>query len=362
MEKPKVSVIMSVYNGEAYLKEAMDSILAQTYENWECIVINDCSSDNTAPILEGYKIKDKRVQVFHNEKNLRLPASLNRALKLASGKYIVRMDGDDLCRSDRLERQVAFMEEHPELSIVSCRYFGLKGDKAFPASMQRSGTAARTKALFLFFNPILHPGVIARREIFAEKGYDEAYSCTEDLELWIRLLQEGKNIAVQDDYLMLYRLHKNQVTATSGERQREQYKGIINSFYRKFLFPPNNDEVEFLMNGIYYREELDEKRYFQFIRKVQKFADEKGSFRKADVDYAAFETVMAYRTEFALGKKEFLRMLSRFPILFILKEFLRRKQAARKAKKDYEKAAELFGFLPYDLTKPVPVYKRQLIQ
>lgn len=358
MKKPKVSIIMSVYNGEAYLAEAMDSILTQTYENWECIVINDCSSDSTALILEDYKSRDRRVRVFHNEENYRLPASLNRALKLADGKYIVRMDGDDLCRKDRLERQVAFMEEHPELSVTSCRYFALTGDKAFPTSIQRSGTAVRTKALFLFFNPILHPGVIARREIFAEKGYDESCSCTEDLELWIRLLQEGKSIAVQDDYLMMYRLHENQVTATRSGEQKDQYKKIISDFYKKLLFPLSDEWLKFLMDGIYYRKELDEKRYFRFVRRVQKCAAERGSFSKADVDYAAFEILMAYRTEFALDKRQFLRMLSGFPFLFILRELLRRKQAAWKARKDYEKAADLFGLQPYDRTKPVPIYKR----
>lgn len=358
MGTPKLSVIMSVYNEEKYLAEAMDSILEQTYENWECIVIDDCSSDNTARILDDYKTRDKRVKVFHNEENRRLPASLNRALKVADGKYIVRMDGDDLCRRDRLECQAAFMEEHPELSAASCRCLALSGDKAFPLCMQRDGTAARTRALFLFFNPIIHPGVIARREILAKERYNETFIYSEDLELWTRLLENGKSIAIQDDYLVLYRLHENQVTVTKSMEQKEQSERILSEFYRKFLFPLSDEWLQFFMQGIYYREELDTKRFFQFVRKIQKYAGEKKSITKTDVDYAAFEVLMAYRSEFALNRKQIFRMLLNFPAPFILREIRRRKQAAQKAKKDCEKAAELFGMQPYDMTKAVPVYRR----
>ena len=93
--KPKISLIMSVYNGEDYLAETIESVLRQTFTEWEFVIINDCSTDNTSKILAEYASKDERIKVHTNENNLRLPSSLNKALSIAVGKYIARMDADD---------------------------------------------------------------------------------------------------------------------------------------------------------------------------------------------------------------------------------------------------------------------------
>ena len=105
---PDISVIMSVYNGETYLEEAIESIRQQTFQNWELIVINDCSTDATTAILADVSHKDERIKVFTNECNLRLPTSLNKAITHSVGKYIARMDADDISFPDRLEKQFAF--------------------------------------------------------------------------------------------------------------------------------------------------------------------------------------------------------------------------------------------------------------
>ena len=117
---------MSVYNGEDYLNEAIDSVLKQSFTEWELIVINDCSTDRTAEILSQYEAADARVKVYTNEVNLRLPSSLNKAISYARGKYIARMDADDICISDRLEKQYAFMEGNPDVALSSCRFMTLK--------------------------------------------------------------------------------------------------------------------------------------------------------------------------------------------------------------------------------------------
>ena len=105
---------MSVYNGEEYLCEAIDSVLSQTFRDFELIIINDCSTDGTSDILARYASLDSRVKVHTNEVNLRLPLSLNKAISLATGKYIARMDADDTCESNRLELQLKYMETHEE--------------------------------------------------------------------------------------------------------------------------------------------------------------------------------------------------------------------------------------------------------
>ena len=112
----KISVVMAVYNGEKYLRSAIDSILSQTYIDFEFIIIDDCSTDNTANILESYT--DSRIQIIRNEKNLRLPASLNKGLKIAKGKYIARMDADDIAMPDRFEKQVKYLEAHQEVAVI----------------------------------------------------------------------------------------------------------------------------------------------------------------------------------------------------------------------------------------------------
>jgi glycosyltransferase involved in cell wall biosynthesis len=112
---PYVTVLMPVYNTEMYLKEAIDSILNQTFRDFEFIVINDGSTDSTSDIIESYS--DPRIIYLQNEKNLGVATSLNKGLSIAKGTYIARMDGDDVSRCDRLEKQVAFMDANPEIGV-----------------------------------------------------------------------------------------------------------------------------------------------------------------------------------------------------------------------------------------------------
>ena len=111
MSTPLVSIIMGAYNCENTIYDCMESILKQTYENWEFIICDDCSSDHTLEILKKYEKNDKRIHILHNEKNMRLAASLNRCLEVAHGKYVARMDADDISMPDRLEKQVEFLQK-----------------------------------------------------------------------------------------------------------------------------------------------------------------------------------------------------------------------------------------------------------
>ena len=118
MDSPKVSVIMSVYNGEKYLKEAINSILNQTFKDYEFIIVNDASTDKSIKILEEYAKKDNRIGLIHNEKNIGLTRSLNKAIKSANGAYIARQDADDISLPPRLEEEVNFLDKHPTVGLV----------------------------------------------------------------------------------------------------------------------------------------------------------------------------------------------------------------------------------------------------
>ena len=117
-ENKKVSIIMGVYNGVNTLEEAIESIINQTYSNWELVVCDDQSTDESLNILKKYALKDNRIKVITNPQNSGLAASLNQCLKYVSGTYIARMDADDLSVPERLEKQVRFLEEHPEINLV----------------------------------------------------------------------------------------------------------------------------------------------------------------------------------------------------------------------------------------------------
>ena len=177
MNTPLVSVLMAVYNGEAYLGEAIESILRQTFSFFEFIIIDDASTDNSRRLAESYR--DSRIRVVSNPRNLRLAGSLNRGINLARGKYIARMDADDICHPDRLEKQVAFMEENCDVG-VSGSWLYCFGDKKqlwdYPL------TSGMIKSNLLFHNQLGHPTVIMRREAMLKNGlfYNPRFRASED--------------------------------------------------------------------------------------------------------------------------------------------------------------------------------------
>ena len=124
MNLPLVSVIMSVYNGEKYLVQAIDSILNQTYQNFEFIIIDDCSTDNSSHILQEYAKKDSRIKIIKKEKNIGIKGfieNLNLGISIAEGKYIARMDADDISLPERFQKQVTFLENNPEIFMVGAQ-------------------------------------------------------------------------------------------------------------------------------------------------------------------------------------------------------------------------------------------------
>lgn len=293
---PEISVVMSVYNGEAYLSDAMDSIVNQTFQDWELIVIDDGSTDQTPNILKGYAQKDSRVKVYRNEKNLRLQASLNKALSLTEGTYIIRMDGDDICHRERFERQWNFMECHPEISVSCSRWYTFDEKDSRPRCLYQRGGADYVAGLLLFFNPIIHPAVIARGNLLRAWKYEETCTCTEDLDLWLRLTAGGKKLAISDDYLLKYRQHEKQITAVTTEKQKEEYQKIIGKFYEQMLFPLSENEIELLTNEIYFgqKKNSDMKKFCRFCQKILKVNKEKKKLPEQAVKYAMLEQTIEY--------------------------------------------------------------------
>lgn len=355
MNTPAISVIMSVYNGEDYLRPAVQSIIDQTFKNWELIIINDCSTDSTADILAEFAAKDERVKVHPNEVNLRLPKSLNRAISLCNGKYIARMDADDISLPDRLEKQYAFMEENPDVALSSCRFMTMKnGVYASGGAGGRCDHDALC-AMLLVVNPILHPGVIAKAEVMKQLQYDTTLTCTEDLELWTRMVMEYQKIQILPECLMLYRLHDKQITSTTLERQHNEVLKIEQKYYASFLCEMDEEMQKFYISGIYFKENANIEKYLAYAKWLRSV--NKGNFDKDAINYALFEMLAEYK-RCGISKTDVLKAMFTFSPCFLIKEVIRRK---KNAKRDIEKCIQVaknLGLTQTSGTKNFPIFKK----
>jgi len=181
---PAISVLMPVYNGEKYLREAIDSILAQTFADFEFIIVDDGSTDATSTILSEYAQKDSRIRVFTNEKNCKIATSLNRGLLAAKAPLIARMDADDWSYPERLEKQELFMRNHPEVSVLGSSVTLAEKQGVYKSFESNE----EIRAFMLFGNPIFHPTVMMRRSIVLDAGgYCTANIPAEDYALWVHL-------------------------------------------------------------------------------------------------------------------------------------------------------------------------------
>lgn len=324
--KPAISVIMSVYNGEKYLVEAIESVRRQTFSNWELIVINDCSTDTTSEILADFSKMDERIKVYTNGVNLRLPSSLNKAISLSNGKYIARMDADDICLPDRLEKQYKFMEEHSDVALSSCRFLTVKNGVYAPGGAGGRCDSEAIRAMLLVSNPILHPGVIAKAEVMKEFNYDPAFTCTEDLELWTRMVAANQKIQILPEYLLIYRLHDKQITSTTLEKQRVEVLKIQQKHYASLLKEMDEEMKQFYINGIYFRENIDLHKYLEYAKWLKSVTVK--NFDGNMVNYALLEILAEYKRR-GISKVDLVKTMFTFNCVFLIKEIIRRKKTAK---------------------------------
>jgi glycosyltransferase involved in cell wall biosynthesis len=264
-KNPKVSVIMSVYNGATYLQESIDSILTQTFKDFEFIIINDCSTDRTETILLDYASHDDRIVLVNNEQNLGLTRSLNKGLAIATGEYIARQDADDIALSDRFEKQAATLERQLKVVLVSCNFELIDADGKLIKEVHRDCSPSILKWHLIFYNHVGgHSQVMFRRQpAITLGGYSENYQYAQDYQLWLRLIKAG-DFLILPDKLQRYRFtHTGSITQKFKGKQEEfallaiqdNIKDLINqeisileasdlkSFWERKLPPSKNAEV-----------------------------------------------------------------------------------------------------------------------
>ena len=210
-----VTVLLPAYNAQDFIRETIQSIIIQTYKDWELIIINDGSTDNTKDVVLSFK--DERIKYYENDGNRKLIYTLNRGLKLATGKYIARMDSDDICYPTRFEKQVAFLESHPDVIVCGTQieYFGTKSTNYRKLTFPSEDTAL--KDMLAISTCFAHPTVMIRRDALVKSGceYDVDYKNAEDYSLWIDLMEYGK-FANLSEKLLNYRVSDTQVSQPSN--------------------------------------------------------------------------------------------------------------------------------------------------
>jgi len=210
-----ISVVMPVYNGEKYLSEAIESVLNQTFGDFEFIIINDGSTDRTEDIILSYA--DPRIVYVKNEENLQIARTLNKGIILVKGKYIARMDADDISLPERFGKQIAFMEANRDVDICGAwiQFFGHKDNV-----WQTEKNHESIKTELLFGCPMAHPTFMAKREVFQDHKYEDVYS--EDYALWVMLIDKFQFANIQE-VLLKYRAHSHQTTILHDDLQKENY-------------------------------------------------------------------------------------------------------------------------------------------
>lgn len=220
MIKDLISVLMPTYNVEAYIEEAVNSILIQTYKNFELIIVDDCSTDKTFEILQKISRKDKRIRLFHNKTNQKICKTLNFALKQACGEYIARMDGDDISTSTRLELLKEFLEQNKDHGLVGSQVLCVDENGNLLNKSKLLQTHCFLKFFNLFQSNILHIW-LAKREVYENLNGYRNLLYVEDYDFVLRAIRMGYKVANLPDYLYSVRIRNGNTAATNGLKQNK---------------------------------------------------------------------------------------------------------------------------------------------
>lgn len=247
-KRPTVSVILSTYNRATYLPKAIDSILSQTFQDFEFIIIDDGSIDKTQEVITAYQEKDPRIKVYKNKRNKGLVHNLNFGIKKARGKYIARMDDDDISLPTRFEKQVAFLKENPHITVLGTNRYAIGEDpfqRLFPWMSDPNEKSAAIETLF--YTPAPHSTWMIRKSFLDEKHiqYNEKYKYAEDMKFLTDIIFAGGSIVSLPDILLGY----DQRSPKQYRYRKTQYESRDRAIRNAFLHFFPKEEVDRLMKG-----------------------------------------------------------------------------------------------------------------
>ncbi|WP_053006181.1 glycosyltransferase family 2 protein [Kiloniella spongiae] len=244
----KVSVVLAVYNADKYIANAIESVLSQTLSDWELLIVNDGSTDNSLKIIENYALQDNRIIVIENSQNIGLSLSLNKGIDIAKGQYIARMDADDIALSNRLERQVSFLQDNLDHYLVggNATYMDESGIEAGQSNLPLHDWEIRGRCLF--HNPFIHPATMMRADLFRSNSgirYDSSFDTTQDWRLWIDFLNTGKAANLAEPVIK-QRIHENSVSVKKRAQQIQNSLRIQEKYCKDLLGDTSWDKDFFL--------------------------------------------------------------------------------------------------------------------
>ena len=262
MSFPLISILLPVYNAENYVQETIASILAQTYTHFELIVINDGSTDRSQEIIDSFN--DKRIITLKNEQNIRLIATLNLGLQKAKGKYIARIDADDIMLPNRISKQVLFLEENLDYGMVGSyvQTFGdVEGSIFYPLD------DASIRYTSMFYNPFVHSTVMLRASVIATHllDYDSTMLHVEDYALWIQIMRVSK-VANLPEILVRYRVHAFQISTTYSAIQQENTMVVQQNYIHSLGF---SQQDALLITQLFSSTSLDFETLTYVLRQTQ---------------------------------------------------------------------------------------------
>lgn len=270
----KVSIVLPVYNGEKYVGKSIESVLSQTFENIELIIVNDCSTDNTGTVIRGYAQKDNRIRIIENETNQKLPKSLNIGFANATGDYFTWTSDDNQYRPDAIEKMLNALEDNPELSFVYADYTIVKLD----GTLIREAKNDEPDCI-RFYN-VVGACFLYTRELAELAGeYNAEMFLAEDYEFWIRCYMHGKFMHIKED-LYYYGMHEKNLTSTRQKEIGHQTYYVMNYHY-DFLISKcitQEDKNRYYWDTLGFISDKKEKKQ---VRK--KYYDLDSSFKKMDI-------------------------------------------------------------------------------
>lgn len=252
MNTPKVTILMSTYNDGSYIDASIGSVLKQSYQNWEFIIIDDASDDNTSALLKKISFQDRRFRVITNTRRKDQITNLNEGLTLAKGDYIARIDSDDLwLDSKKLEKQVAYLDKNPHVVLIGCWGVRINERGNTLSDIKYPATDDTIRSYLLIENCFLHSGVlIVKENALAAGGYNNLYTHAADYEFWLRLGLSGALFNIPEK-MVGYRFNSQGISATSYQEQivntlkvvrkyRHNYKYFVLSyiFWKMRMFLP----------------------------------------------------------------------------------------------------------------------------
>lgn len=238
---PTISVILPVYNAEKYVCESIDSILNQTFKDFELIILNDGSTDRSAEIINQYLSLDSRIKIIHNKENIGLIATLNKGIDLAKGKFIARMDADDVSLPMRFQKQIEFLNQNNSIDIIGTSYEKFGNDNK---TIHLTTNPKQIEIELLFHNPICHPSVMLRTKSIIEANlkFESDFIHNEDWAFWLAALSKGLKIANIPDVLLKYRCEGQNITVKNKHTIKDRFINLY-SFYLNPLFKIKNFDL-----------------------------------------------------------------------------------------------------------------------